>query len=205
MFENPKRGRQERNFTTNVPKILDLKSSSEQILSENWRWVPLRHGHALLSLSLRFSSKWRLREQKHSRTQRKCLQWRLTDVLSRNNRNHNRLRLLNKQNVVDRDRARILLPRVLRARSRAELPALSNGVILGDPGADSGDEGKSKRAEKYDTKKSKERREEPLGTMSYQTSSKRSPPFCLLIGQKNTKKFSGPNQKSERRRPFGTG
>ena len=43
--------------------------------------------------------------------------------------------------------------------------------ILGDPGADSGDEGKSKRAEKYDTKKSKERREEPLGTMSYQTSS----------------------------------
>ena len=43
--------------------------------------------------------------------------------------------------------------------------------ILGDPGADSGDQGKSKRAEKYDTKKSKERREEPLGTMSYQTSS----------------------------------
>ena len=43
--------------------------------------------------------------------------------------------------------------------------------ILGDPGADSGDEGKSKRAEKYDTKKSKERREEPLGTMANQTSS----------------------------------
>ena len=56
--------------------------------------------------------------------------------------------------------------------------------ILGDPGADSGGEGKSKRAEKYGTKKSKERREEPLGTMSYQTSSKRSPLFCLLIGQK---------------------
>ena len=33
--------------------------------------------------------------------------------------------------------------------------------ILGDPGADSGGEGKSKRAEKYGTKKSKERREEP--------------------------------------------
>ena len=49
--------------------------------------------------------------------------------------------------------------------------------ILGDPGADSGDEGKSKRAEKYDTKKSKERQEEPLGTMSYRTSSKPSPPF----------------------------
>ena len=56
------------------------------------------------------------------------------------------------------------------------------GHILGDPGADSGDAGKSKRAEKYGTKKSKERREEPLGTMSYQTSSKRSPPFWLLIG-----------------------
>ena len=34
----------------------------------------------------------------------------------------------------------------------------------------------------HGTKKSKERREEPLGTMSYQTSSKRSPPFWLLIG-----------------------
>ena len=45
------------------------------------------------------------------------------------------------------------------------------GGILGDPGADSGDEGKSKRAEKCGAKKSKERREEPLGTMSYQTSS----------------------------------
>ena len=29
--------------------------------------------------------------------------------------------------------------------------------ILGDPGADSGGEGKSKRAEKYGTKKSEER------------------------------------------------
>ena len=33
MFENPRRGRLARNFTTNVPKILDLKSSSEQIFS----------------------------------------------------------------------------------------------------------------------------------------------------------------------------
>ena len=32
MFENPRRGSQARNFTTNVPKILDLKSS-EQIFS----------------------------------------------------------------------------------------------------------------------------------------------------------------------------
>ena len=41
MFENPRRGRQAINFTTNAPKILDLKSSSEQIFSENCRWVPL--------------------------------------------------------------------------------------------------------------------------------------------------------------------
>ena len=41
MFENPRRGRQARNFTTNVPKILDLKSSSKQIFLELWHWVPL--------------------------------------------------------------------------------------------------------------------------------------------------------------------
>ena len=35
MFENPRAGRQASFFTTNVPKILDLKSSSEQIFSEN--------------------------------------------------------------------------------------------------------------------------------------------------------------------------
>ena len=79
------------------------------------------------------------------------------------------------------------------------------GDILGDPGADSGGEGNSKRAEKYGTKKSKERREEPLGTMSYQTSSKRSPPFCLLIGARKLLCAFLPNQKTERRRPFGTG
>ena len=41
MFENPRGGRQARNFTADVPKILDLKSSSEQIFSKNRRWVPL--------------------------------------------------------------------------------------------------------------------------------------------------------------------
>ena len=51
-------------------------------------------------------------------------------------------------------------------------------------------EGKSKRAEKYGTKKSKKRREDPLGTMSYQTSSKRSPQFCLLIGARKLLCFS---------------
>ena len=38
MFENPRRERQARNFTTNVPKILVVKSSSEQIFS---RKLPL--------------------------------------------------------------------------------------------------------------------------------------------------------------------
>ena len=33
MFENPRRGRHARNFTTNVPKILYLRSSFEQIFS----------------------------------------------------------------------------------------------------------------------------------------------------------------------------
>ena len=41
-FENPRGGMQSRNLTTNVPKILDLKSSSEQIFSKNCRWVPLK-------------------------------------------------------------------------------------------------------------------------------------------------------------------
>ena len=41
MFENPRRGGQARNLTKNVPKILDLKSSSEQVFSKNWRWVSL--------------------------------------------------------------------------------------------------------------------------------------------------------------------
>ena len=38
MFETPRRGRQARNFTTNAPKNLDLKSSSERIFS---RKLPL--------------------------------------------------------------------------------------------------------------------------------------------------------------------
>ena len=38
MFENLRRGKQARNFTTNVPKILVLKSSSEQIF---FRKLPL--------------------------------------------------------------------------------------------------------------------------------------------------------------------
>ena len=66
--------------------------------------------------------------------------------------------------------------------------------ILGDLGADSGGEGKSKQAGKYGTKKSKGRREEPLGTMSYQTSSKRSQPLWLLIGARKRLCFSAQSE-----------
>ena len=41
MFKNPRTYRQARNLTTKISKILDLKSSSEKIFSENCRWVPL--------------------------------------------------------------------------------------------------------------------------------------------------------------------
>ena len=61
MFENPRRGRQARNFGKNVPKILDLKSSSEEIFSENCRWVPRRDGRRFRRLGFscteRFSGK----------------------------------------------------------------------------------------------------------------------------------------------------
>ena len=50
-----------------------------------------------------------------------------------------------------------------RVPSKARMALLPH-FILGDPGADSGGKGKSKRAEKYGTKESKERREETLGT-----------------------------------------
>ena len=53
MFENPRRGGLARNFAKNVEKILDLKSSFEQIFSENCRWVPLlnaKYQQAILCL-----------------------------------------------------------------------------------------------------------------------------------------------------------
>ena len=51
MSENPRGGRQARNFTTNVPKILDLKSSSEQIFS---RKLSLGAPDAMLLLVSKF-------------------------------------------------------------------------------------------------------------------------------------------------------
>ena len=50
MFENPRRGRQARNCTTNVPKILDLKSSSEQIFFRKLSLgAPDKYGRVLLN------------------------------------------------------------------------------------------------------------------------------------------------------------
>ena len=66
--------------------------------------------------------------------------------------------------------------------------------ILGDPGADSGGERKSKRAGKYGMKKRKERWEEPLGKMSYQTSSKLSWSFWLLISARKLLCFSAQSE-----------
>ena len=62
MFENLTRGRQARNFTTNVTKILDLKSSSEQIFSEDWRWVPL-----LRNMSARADKGWAVERARPSK------------------------------------------------------------------------------------------------------------------------------------------
>ena len=49
MIENPRGGMQARNFATNVPKILDLKSSSEQIF---FRKLSLGAPDALCGLAL---------------------------------------------------------------------------------------------------------------------------------------------------------
>ena len=61
MFENPRRGRQARNFTTNVPKILDLKSPSEQIFLEHWHWVPLITSTLSLKNVLPFLNRYGIR------------------------------------------------------------------------------------------------------------------------------------------------
>ena len=89
MFEKPRRGRQARNFTTNVPKILILKSSSEQIFSENCRWVPLTFGvdgwliGMQLVVEFIVSSQRRLvrKDGKHESCKQRCcsLCWKLPD------------------------------------------------------------------------------------------------------------------------------
>ena len=53
MFENPRRGRASKKFY-NFPKILDVRSSSEQIFSKNWRWVPLKSTSVVSIFALHF-------------------------------------------------------------------------------------------------------------------------------------------------------
>ena len=77
--------------------------------------------------------------------------------------------------------------------------------ILGDPGADSGDEEKSKRAEKYMARRKVKNGEKSLWgqclTRPVPNGRRRS--GFRLVPEKH--KFSGTNQKPERRRSFGTG
>ena len=47
MFENPRRDGQAGNFTENDPKILDLKSSSEQIIFRKLSLGAPAHGKAI--------------------------------------------------------------------------------------------------------------------------------------------------------------
>ena len=72
-------------------------------------------------------------------------------------------------------------------------------VILGDPGADSGGEGKSKRAEKYGTKKVKNGVKSPWGQCLTRPVPKVRRRSAFLLVPENLC-FSGTNQK-----PFGNG
>ena len=77
--------------------------------------------------------------------------------------------------------------------------------ILGDPGVDSGDEEKSKRAEKYMARrKVKNGEKSPWGQCLTRPvpNDRRRSGFWLVP---ENLRFSGNNQKPERRRPFGTG
>ena len=80
MFENPKRGRQARHFTTNVPKILVLKWSSEPIFPKNSRWVPLkalwRKWHfPLMSMHLKCKDWRRYKRKRRLKTARMAKLW----------------------------------------------------------------------------------------------------------------------------------
>ena len=71
--------------------------------------------------------------------------------------------------------------------------------ILGDPGA------VSRRRAKWRDESFQERAEEPLGTKSHRTISKRLREYRLLIGQNNTRDFFLPNQEPVFAKPFGNG
>ena len=76
--------------------------------------------------------------------------------------------------------------------------------ILGDPGADSGGEGKSKRAKNMARRKVRNGEKSPWGQCLTRPVSNGRRRSAFWFGRK-TQKFSVINQKSERRRPFATG
>ena len=83
-------------------------------------------------------------------------------------------------------------------------PSVIFKPIFGDPGADSGGKGKSKRQKNMARRKVKNGKKSPWGqclTRPVPNGRRRS---AFWLGRK-TQKFSGTNQKSERWRPFGTG
>ena len=90
MFENLRRGSEARNFTT----ILDLKSSSEQIYSKNWRWVPL------LGFPKRTSNSSTLINRTMDDYYRAfSLTWPVSMLINWNKRNHLREKELNSQRI----------------------------------------------------------------------------------------------------------
>ena len=52
MFENPRRGRQAKNLTKNVPEILDLKSSSEKVFCRHSNSYPVECKHSAVARGL---------------------------------------------------------------------------------------------------------------------------------------------------------
>ena len=77
-------------------------------------------------------------------------------------------------------------------KSKAEASLETQGQIVGARESLNGPKNMARRKKKRTATRAPGDNVLPekfLGTMSYQTSSKRSPPFCLLIGQKNTNVF----------------
>ena len=52
MFENPRRGRQAKNLTKNVPEILDLKSFSEKVFCRHSNSYPVECKHSAVARGL---------------------------------------------------------------------------------------------------------------------------------------------------------
>lgn len=79
MHDQWRTGTEARNFIATVPKILDFKSS-EQIFSENWRWVPM-DGIWAASISHTNSPMWPVfRRWLHARDSSHILHYRVASL-----------------------------------------------------------------------------------------------------------------------------